>query len=280
MKKKLLIVCMAVLVIAVSAFSMVACGEKEVPKAIGVQGGTTGEFFVKGDEGWGFAGLSKYDCKAYDNGGLAVKDMINNGVKYVILDEAPAKTIAKGNSAVKVVDVKLTVEEYAFGVDKAQPELLASINETLAAMKVDGTFDAIMNKYFNGEAVTGVTSATKDVSKADKQLVIATNAAFMPFEGKQGDKFVGIDMEIAKVIADKLGLELVIEDMDFNSVVSSVGKNAVDVAMSGLTVNPTRAELVNFSNSYYDAAQVLIVKADDTTFDGMTAEQIVAELNK
>jgi polar amino acid transport system substrate-binding protein len=87
-------------------------------------------------------------------------------------------------------------------------------------------------------------------------------------------------MEIAAHIAIKLGMELVIEDMDFDSVVTSVGKNGVDVAMAGLTVNETRKQSVNFSESYYNAAQVLIVAKDNTAFDACkTADDVVAILN-
>ena len=115
---------------------------------IGVQGGTTGEMFVKGSEDFGFAGLLNVECKSHSNAGLAVTDMINGNVDYVIVDEMPAKNIAKKMSGVKVIDIKLTDEQYAFGVDKAQPELLEKLNAYLAEIKENGTFDEIINKYF------------------------------------------------------------------------------------------------------------------------------------
>ena len=182
-------------------------------------------------------------------------------------------------TAVKVVDVKLTEEEYAFGVDKAQPELLASINEILTEMKTSGALDAIVTAYATGEGIMPFASATLDTAKADKQLVVATNAAFAPFEYKDGDKFAGIDMEIAAYIAEKLDMELVIMDMEFDSVVASVGNNGVDVAMAGLTVNEKRQEFVNFSTSYYNAAQMLIVPESETAFDACkTADDVLAVL--
>ncbi len=124
----------------------------------------------------------------------------------------------------------------------------------------------------------GIKSATYDPSK--EQIVVATNAAFAPFEYTVGDRFAGIDMEIAKGFADSLGQELVILDMEFDSVVTSVGKNGVDIAMAGLTVTEKRKESVNFTDTYYNASQMVIVKADDTTFDDCTtADEIVAKLN-
>ena len=183
-----------------------------------------------------------------------------------------------GGPAVKVIEINLTDEEYAFGVDKNQPELLASVNEIIAAIMADGTFDTICNNYFGDGTPAAVTSAAIDASK--DQLVVATNAAFEPFEYTSGDSYYGIDMEIAKVIADKLGKELVIANMDFDAVCLSVGQQKADIAMAGLTVRPDREEYVAFTDSYYNAAQKLIVKADDTTFDACkTAADVEAILN-
>ena len=169
---------------------------------------------------------------------------------------------------VKVIDIELTQEEYAFGVDKAQPELLTKVNEFIAKIQKDGTFDEICNKYFGDGTPTPVTSAALDESK--DQLVVATNAAFEPFEYMDGENYLGIDMEIAAMLAKELGLELVIQNMDFESVCLSVGQHKCDIAMAGLTVKPEREEYVTFSTSYYSASQKLIVPIADTKFDACT----------
>lgn len=180
---------------------------------------------------------------------------------------------------VKVIDINLTDEEYAFGVDKAQPELLEKVNAFIEKIMKDGTFDKVCNNYFGDGKPNPVTSAELDTSK--DQLVVATNAGFEPFEYMDGDKYVGIDMEIAKLLADELGMELVISNMDFDAVCLSVGQHKCDIAMAGLTVRPDREEYVSFSKSYYSASQKLIVKADDTTFDACkTKEDVEAILNQ
>ena len=181
-------------------------------------------------------------------------------------------------AAVKVIDIDLTEEEYAFGVDKTQPELLADVNAFIAEIKADGTFDEICNKYFGDGTPTPVKSAALDPAK--DQLVVATNAAFEPFEYTVGEDFYGIDMEIAALLAEKLGKELVINHMDFDAVCLSVGQQKCDIAMAGLTIKPDREEYVNFSDSYYEASQKLIVKGDDTAFDACTdAASVEAILN-
>lgn len=180
--------------------------------------------------------------------------------------------------AVKVVDVDLTNEEYAFGVDKDQPELLEKVNAFVEKMLSDGTFDTVCNNYFGDGEPVAVESAEEDSSK--DQLVVATNAAFEPFEYKIGDKYAGIDMEIAALLAKELGKELVIKHMDFDAVCLSVGQHKCDIAMAGLTIKEDRKEHVNFSNPYYKASQKVIVKTDDTTFDSCKDADAVLEILK
>ena len=198
-------------------------------------------------------------CGGSDNGGSSSGS-----------DAGSAKTA-------KVIDVDLTSEEYAFGVDKSQPELLDQVNAFIAKIQEDGTLDEIFDKYFGGGEPTPVESAELDESK--DQLVVATNAAFEPFEYMEGENYVGIDMEIAALLAEELGQELVIQNMDFDAVCLSVGQQKCDIAMAGLTVSEERKEYVTFSDTYYQASQRLIVPSDDTTFDDMTdADSIAAAL--
>lgn len=189
-----------------------------------------------------------------------------------------ASTGASAKKTAKVIEVELTQEEYAFGVDKDQPELLDEVNAFIKEIKENGTFDEICNKYFGDGTPTAVTSAAFDASK--DQLVVATNAAFEPFEYMQGESYFGIDMEIADALAKKLGKELVISNMDFDAVCLSVGQHKCDIAMAGLTVKEERKEYVDFSESYYSASQKLIVTSTDSTFDDCKdAASIEAILN-
>lgn len=185
---------------------------------------------------------------------------------------------SSGKKTAKVIEIELTDEQYAFGVDKTQPELLEDVNAFIAEIKENGTFDEICNHYFGDGTPVAVKSAALDDSK--DQLVVATNAAFEPFEYTKGEDYYGIDMEIAKALADKLGKELVIQNMDFDAVCLSVGQQKCDIAMAGLTIKPDREEYVNFSDSYYSASQKLIVTSDNTEFDACKeAADVEAILN-
>ena len=186
-----------------------------------------------------------------------------------------------GSSAktAKVIEIDLTDEQYAFGVDQDQPELLEQVNTFINKIMEDGTLDEICDKYFGDGEPTAVESAELDTSK--DQLVVATNAAFEPFEYTKGDSYLGIDMEIAALLAEELGQELVIQNMDFDSVCLSVGQHKCDIAMAGLTINEEREEFVSFSDSYYSASQRLVVPSDDTNFDDCTtADEVAAKLGE
>ena len=181
------------------------------------------------------------------------------------------------NAKVRVIDIDLTSEQYAFGVDKDEPELLEKTNEFIAKIMEDGTFDEICNHYFGDGEPVMVKSAEYDESK--DQLVVATNAGFEPFEFMKGEDYCGIDMEMAAMLADYLGKELVIQNMDFDAVCLSVGQHKCDIAMAGLTITESRKDQVAFTDSYYNASQKLIVAADDHTFDDCkTAEDVEAIL--
>ncbi len=198
----------------------------------------------------------------------------------VVLGSTLMMAACGGDSAeVKVINIPLSEEEYAFAVSKEDTELLEKVNEYLAKIQGDGTFDAICNRYFGDGTPEKFESAELDESK--DQLVVATSTGFEPFEMVDPNgKFYGIDLEIAKGLAEFLGKELVIQDMKFEAVVTSVQNGICDIGMAGLTITPIRQEMVTFSSSYYNASQVLIVNADDTTFDACkTADDVVAILD-
>ena len=166
---------------------------------------------------------------------------------------------------VKVIDLALSEEEYAFCVAQDNADLLAKANDFLKKIKENGKFDEICNNYFGDGTPLQFESAALDTSK--DQLVVATSTGFEPFEMVENGKYSGIDLEIAYYFAQDLGVEVVIQDMQFEAVVNAVQTGTCDIGMAGLSVTPAREAVVNFTDSYYNASQVLIVKADDTTFD-------------
>ncbi len=129
--------------------------------------------------------------------------------------------------------------------------------------KIIAVLTAMLFVVMSFAACSGTTTDPEAVSGADgentKVLRMGTNAAFPPYEYYEGEVIVGIDAEIAQLIANKLGMSLEITDMDFGGIISAVQNGVVDIGLAGMTVTEDRLESVNFSDSYATGIQVVIV---------------------
>lgn len=189
-----------------------------------------------------------------------------------------ATLAACGGETVHVVEIPLSEEQFAFCVNKADAALLAEMNAFLAEIQADGRFDEICNRYFGNDTPRTFRSATADSTK--RQLVVATSTGFSPFEMVSANgEYSGIDLEIAHLFAEETDREIVIVDMQFESVVTAVESGLCDIGMAGLTITADRAAVVEFTKSYYNAAQVLVVCGGDDRFaDATTRAEIEAIL--
>lgn len=105
----------------------------------------------------------------------------------------------------------------------------------------------------------GSDDAAADDAAAET-LVMATNATFPPYEFYEGDDIVGIDAEVGKAIADKLGMGFKIEDMEFDSIINAVTSGKADIGVAGLTVTEDRLKSIDFTDPYTTATQVIVVR--------------------
>ncbi|HCD81380.1 MAG TPA: ABC transporter substrate-binding protein [Ruminococcaceae bacterium] len=112
----------------------------------------------------------------------------------------------------------------------------------------------------NGKTTSEADKSGDSLTAKAGTLTMATNAEFPPYEYKDGETIIGIDAEVAKLIADKLGLKLEIADVDFDSIIPGVQTGKYDMGMAGMTVTDERKQKVNFSDSYAKGIQVIIVK--------------------
>lgn len=104
------------------------------------------------------------------------------------------------------------------------------------------------------------TSAAEETEGAGGKIVMVTNAEFPPYEYHENNTIVGIDADIARAIADQMGMELEIQDMAFDSLIPAIQSGKADFAAAGMTVNEERLRNVDFTETYAEAAQVIIVK--------------------
>lgn len=118
------------------------------------------------------------------------------------------------------------------------------------------------NKTNTDEETSTDADTATSMTATEGVLVMATNAAFPPYEYVEGDDYAGIDIEIAGKIAEKLGMTLEIKDVEFGSIVGGVQTGKFDMGMAGMTVTDERLESVNFSTTYATGIQVVIVAED------------------
>ena len=245
MKKILALLLTLVLVV----FSFAACSNSDGLK-IGVQTTTTGDIYASGDFG-------EDAVTRYDNGAVAVEALKAGKVDVVIIDNEPAKAYVAANTGLKILETAYAEEDYAICFKKGS-DLKAKVNDALKALIADGSVKKIVDKYISGtgEALNGVPVTFVDTDKPD--LIMATNAEFPPYEYIDGDKYFGIDVEVAAIIANKLGYDLKIENVAFDSIIPGVQSGKYSMGMAGMTVTDERLEKVDFSDSYAKGVQVVI----------------------
>ena len=264
MKKTIVIAAAVVLVVLSAVFAAgcvsesktVTCYDDLVGAKIAVQTGTTGDYVVT-DIADANAGTTVERFNKIVDG---IQSLKNGKVDCAVVDIETAKNFVTEGSGLKIIeDAAFEPEEYAFAVKKGNTQLLDELNTAIAELKKDGTFDKI-NKYYLGldggeqyKKVEGINY------KSD--LKVATNAEFPPYEFKDGEKFVGIDMDVMQAIADKLERQLVVNDIAFDSVLVSVQSGKDDIGAAALTVTEDRLKNVDFTDVYASTVQVIIVKA-------------------
>ncbi len=184
---------------------------------------------------------------------------------------ALALTACGGSKKLVILDTAYAEEQYAICIAKDNTELLDKVDTALGELTADGTVQAIVDKY-----ISGVSNDLTFQQDADgmPELKMATNAEFPPYEFYEGGEIVGIDAEIAAAIADTLGMKLVIESMEFGSIIASVTSGKSDMGMAGMTVTDERLESINFSNSYATGIQSIIVLdgSEITSVDDLYAD--------
>lgn len=128
----------------------------------------------------------------------------------------------------------------------------------------------------SSEAAGEESAQPADTGDGDNTLVMATNAFFEPYEYYEGDDIVGIDAEVGKAIADKLGMDFEISDVDFDAIIPNVQSGKASMGMAGMTVTEDRQKNVNFTRSYATAVQVVIVPegSDIAAIDDMAGKKI------
>ncbi len=250
---------LALVMILTLALSSVACAAADVKiatqadldgKVIGTQLGTTGDTIANEQ-------VKAKSVEAFKLFVDAITSLKQKKVDAVIMDRFSAEVFVKQNADLVIVDVGFDAEQYAVAVNKGNAELLTVVNEVVAAMKADGSLEASVKAHENQ---TG-PAADLNVGAAGGKLVMGTSAGFPPFEYLDDkNQVIGVDVDIMAAVAKKLDKELVVENMDFDGLIPAVNSGKIEAIAAGLTVNDERKVNVDFSETYYDSTQIVVVR--------------------
>lgn len=238
---------------------------------IGVQLGTTGDIYASDYEG----DAAGTQIIRFNKGTDAVQALKQNKIDCVIIDEQPANSYVDKNQELSILEEEFALEDYAICIAKENEALKTNINDALAQLKADGTLQSIINNYIGDDTKGKTPYETPQGTTYDNgTLVMATNVAFPPYEYYENGEPTGIDVDMARAIADKLGRKLEISDMEFDSVIIAVQSGKADIGVSGMTVTEERLKNINFSDSYTTAKQVILVKTGEASKDLTLVDKI------
>ncbi len=221
-------------------------------KRIGTQIGTTGLIYAEDIPG--------AQMQSFTKPSAALKALKENKIDAVILDNEPAKTLTADDEAFRILYEALVEEEYSIAYAKDNTELGKQIDDALSSLKEDGTLEKITSHWIGEDADQIPYHPDKSVPR-NGTLIMATNAEFPPYESKTSSgEIVGIDVDMMNAVCDKIGMNLEIKDMPFDSVLVSVQNGKADVGVAGISVTPERQEEVAFSQSYAVSKLVVVVR--------------------
>lgn len=268
--------------IATFVVTMVACSKDRhivgsiadlAGARIGVQLGTTSDIYVsdyEDDE----AGTK---IERYNKGTDAIHALKQEKIDAVVIDIEPAKAYIKNNPGLRMLDEEFSNEDYAFCIAKTNNDLLLNVNKAIADLTKDGTIDKIKANYINDDGSIGQFKYTdNNPDESAGTLIVATNITFPPYEYYHNKEVVGIDMDIMRAVADKLSMAIRIEDMEFDAIITAVQSGKANIGAAGITMTEERKKNINFTDSYTNAKQVVIVKNDD--YEGLE-QRLVEKIN-
>lgn len=221
---------------------------------VGVQLGTTSDMNVSAIEKQGGGTRVERFTKTAD----AVQALLQGKVDCVVEDEQPARAFVRQNKGLRILPESFSSNGFAFCVAKQDQRLCDEINRALRSLRRDGTLDAIAKRHIErGEAVAYKPRTAK--ATTGRTIVVATNATFPPYEYYEDGQVVGIDIDIMRAVCDITGMEMRVEDMNFDAVITSVQTGKADVGAAGLTVTAERQRNVAFTMPYAESRQMVIV---------------------
>ena len=189
-----------------------------------------------------------------------MKSLSQGKLDCVVVNEGAAKSFLEKDDSLSVLDEAFAEENSAICVSKNNPELKEKLNTIIAELKEEGIIQQVLDNYLDDEKKGTQPYVSPDnVDRSNGTFVVATNAELEPYEYIENGKYVGIEMELAQAIADKLGMKLQIEDMQFTAIINAVQSGKADVGFSGMVITEERKKSIDFTDPIYEAARKIVV---------------------
>lgn len=220
---------------------------------IGVQLGTTGDIFASDFEKDGAT------VQTFNKGADAVQALKTGKVDCVVIDEQPAKAFVQQNPDLSILKEPLVQEEYAICLAKENNQLLEKVNGAISTLKDNGTLSKIINSYIGTNDENYHYTSPENLKRKNGKLIVATNAEFEPYEFIKDGECSGIDIDLSQAIADILDMDLEVDNIAFDSIITAVSSGKAQLGVSGMTVTEDRKKNVSFSMPYTTSTQVIIV---------------------
>lgn len=232
--------------------------EKLNKSKIGVMQGTVAVDYLK--ENYSGAEILEYDSISD-----AVQALKSKKVDYVMTVYSTAKNYEKSNDELYVLDDIRVDEDIAIAVKKGNTELRDKLDALVGKYKSDGTMDKILANWFgeNGKEPAYDTSSIPENDSSAPVLTVGVAANREPMCFVLGGGYGGVDIELIKRIAYELGMRTEFSDMNFSSLIPALENGKVDVVVSNIVYTEERANIVDFTQPYFDNPQVLLTRKTD-----------------
>lgn len=245
-----------------------ACQNSEIPenrvfsikdllhKKVGVQTATTAEIYAA-DYGSDSARIETVPFETLEQ---SIQALRRGELDAVLCDDAPAAVYVAKYSTLRILNEVFKEESYAGIVAKQNWALLDTVNMALIQMRAMGVYDSIFNSYIGGDGSYHI----KMGKVTGPALKVVTNAEFPPYEFRTDKGAQGIDIEIARYIANFMERPLEIIDIDFDEVIGAVDSGRADIGLAAFSMTEERGKIVNFTDNYATSKIVVVVRSGET----------------
>lgn len=275
------------IIVATTKANKISSYEDLKGKTVGVKNGTAAQTFLEENKNkYGFS------IKTFDTGDLMYNSLATGSVNAVMDDEAVIQYAIQQGQDLSLDIPGEPIGSFGFSVKKGSKYeyLVDDFNKALAEMKEDGTYEKIMNKWFGSSDSSESTdyssrlnltgSVTAKATPVKSSYTIVADSSFAPFEYQdESGKYVGIDMELIKAIAEQQGFTITIQNPGFDAALNAVQAGQADAVIAGMSITDARKEIFDFSDAYYSSNILLAVKngSDIASYEDLKGKTVGAK---